>query len=163
MLIGIFQQIDNDGLEGIVFLLQFVNRFLEDFPCHLPARPPALHRDFIPNGNHGGIHEPIVAIGIQHQRIREPISECGFPTERRTINPNDALCDGFDVPPLVFGQFHKIVPSFLTILLKFTIPTKIASFRRKFPFFIRCLYPQKPINHFLHIVLDRLHTDGNPV
>ena len=102
MLIQIFQQVNNNRLEGVVLLFQFGNGILEHIPRKGSFRHAPLNLDFVLNADIRGINELDIAIRVQHQRIREAICEGGLSAKRNTINPKHTLFNGFNVSSLVF-------------------------------------------------------------
>ena len=80
-LISIFQKVNHNGFEIVLFLLQLCHSIGKDFPSQLPLGQPTFHRYRVPDSDIGGIHKLDIAIRVQHQGIRELVCEEGLAAE----------------------------------------------------------------------------------
>ena len=103
-LINIFQKINHNGFEGVLFLFQFINGFHEHFIGQFSFSDPPFHRHGVPNGDIGGIHKLDVTIRVQHQGIRELIGKEGLAAEGCAVKPYNLLFGGVQVTPFIFGK-----------------------------------------------------------
>ena len=103
-LIGIFQKVNHNGFEVVLFLLQLGHGISKDFPSQVPLGQPPFHRHGVPNGDIGGIHKLDVAIRVQHQGIRELIGKEGLAAEGCAVKPYNLLFGGVQVTPFIFGE-----------------------------------------------------------
>ena len=101
--VQIFNQVNDNGLEGVALLFEFGNDILEGFPRCGAFGHSAFDLHFVLDVDVRCINEFDVAVRVQHQRIGECVRKGGFSAERRTVNPNDTLFHLFDVSSFIFG------------------------------------------------------------
>ena len=102
--INIFQKVNHDGSEIVLFLFQFGHGIHEHFIGQLALGDTAFHRNGITNGNIGGIHKLDVAIRVQHQGIGELIGKEGFAAEGCAVKPHNLLLGGVQVTAFILGK-----------------------------------------------------------
>ena len=152
MLIQIFQKVNHNRFESVFLLFQFGNRVLKHIPSKRSFRLPTLNLHFIPDTDKRRINELDITIRVQHKRIGKAVCKGGFSAKRNTINPKHTLLDFLKVSSFVFGQLNHVIPSFHTIILKFTKTAKIAfACLRELCFLIHRFYSKQEINHLLGI------------
>ena len=102
--INIFQKVNHDGSEIVLFLFQFGNGIHEHFIGQLALGDTAFHRNGVTNGDIGGIHKLDVAIRVQHQGIGELIGKEGFAAEGCAVKPHNLLLGGVQVTAFILGK-----------------------------------------------------------
>ena len=158
--INIFQQVNHNGFEGVLFLFQFVHGFRENLIGQLALGDPALHGHGVLNGHKRGIHELDVAIGVQHQGIGEAVGKEGLAAEGCAVHPHHFLLGGVRGAPLVFGKKH-IVPSFHTEFFIFTPTTEVIWFLGVVGGFQNVFGIGQEVHHFQGVILHLLHPRGS--
>ena len=93
-LIGIFQQVNHNGFEVVLFLFQFGDGIGKDFPRQLALGDPSFNGHGITDSDIGGIHKLDVAIRVQHQRIRKLVGKEGLAAEGCAVKPHNLLFGG---------------------------------------------------------------------
>ena len=149
-LIGIFQKVNHNGFEVVLFLLQFGHGISKDFPRQLPLGQPAFHRHGVPDSNVGGINKLDVAIRVQHQRVRKLVGKKSLAAEGCAINPHNLLLGGVQVTPFILGKNH-IIPSFLTKFFIFTPPAKVVRVLLELGFFNHVFYIGQEVHNLVKI------------
>ena len=158
-LIDIFQEVNHNGFEGVLFLFQFIHGFRENLIGQFPLGQPAFHGHSVPNGDIGGIHELDVAICVQHQGIRKSVGKEGLAAEGCAVHPHNLFLGCVRGAPLVFGEKH-IVPSFHTKFFIFTPTTEVIWFLGELLGFNHVFGIGQEIHHFEQVELYRLHPGG---
>ena len=102
--INIFQKVNHDGSEIVLFLFQFGHGIHEHFIGQLALGDTAFHRNGVTNGDIGGIHKLDVAIRVQHQGIGELIGKEGFAAEGCAVKPHNLLLGGVQITAFILGK-----------------------------------------------------------
>ena len=102
--INIFQKVNHDGSEIVLFLFQFGHGIHEHFIGQLALGDTAFHRYGVTNGDIGGIHKLDVAIRVQHQGIGELIGKEGFAAEGCAVKPHNLLLGGVQITAFILGK-----------------------------------------------------------
>ena len=160
--IDIFQQVNHNGFEVVLFLFQFGHSVQKHFIGQLALSQPPFHGDFILDRDNRSINAGNhldISIGVQHKRIREGVGKSGFAAERRSINPDHFFLLAGSFPALIFGKNH-VIPSFLAIFFILTPPAKVVWVQCKIGGFDHALGAGQEIHHLQRVIAYRLHPWG---